>query len=433
MIRTGVSMNTTRAPADQEAPFGYFFEIPGVPSQAPYPPSGPPLLDNSETDLLRNFFDNPNNLESSFLSFTADPADEPSSFSNNQFTWIGNGSSHSAAPVAPQLPTLPQTDQSRAHTGVRDTINAPEDVYAAAQVLHNKQPTRQNNMALQYGGYNGGRPGSNGYLYGNVASSSNTPYNFAQPPQHDSSYTRQNLPYGPADDFSPYNQNFAQDTSPYAAPEASMGLKFGSDDNFRRDNYAGPKVEPPDKTLADMGSMGIDYAVSGLVKGLKQQNSASKKRGKVAADNDESEDDQTGDDDGTPPKRRRRGRDDDAEYNESGSRFANGKSRQSVDGKGRIQRISSTKRSSKVTPSAASRQSKENLSEEQKRSNHIQSEQKRRNLIRLGFEDLNLLVPDLRAGGYSKSNMLSETAKFIYRLQNENNALKSQMQDLDPG
>ncbi|OJD35515.1 hlh transcription factor [Diplodia corticola] len=62
---------------------------------------------------------------------------------------------------------------------------------------------------------------------------------------------------------------------------------------------------------------------------------------------------------------------------------------------------------------AASKQPRENLTEEQKRSNHIQSEQKRRNLIKQGFDEMNELVPALRAGGFSKSSTLLEGAKFL--------------------
>jgi len=67
---------------------------------------------------------------------------------------------------------------------------------------------------------------------------------------------------------------------------------------------------------------------------------------------------------------------------------------------------------------------RENLSEEQKRSNHIQSEQKRRNLIKQGFHELEILVPELRSGGFSKSNMLVEAAKYLEELIEGNDALK---------
>ncbi|KEQ69742.1 hypothetical protein M436DRAFT_25843, partial [Aureobasidium namibiae CBS 147.97] len=53
------------------------------------------------------------------------------------------------------------------------------------------------------------------------------------------------------------------------------------------------------------------------------------------------------------------------------------------------------------------------LTEDQKRSNHIRSEQKRRNIIKQGYEDLNELVPNLKTGGFSKSAVLTETTRFL--------------------
>ena len=62
----------------------------------------------------------------------------------------------------------------------------------------------------------------------------------------------------------------------------------------------------------------------------------------------------------------------------------------------------------------------ENLTEEQKRNNHILSEQKRRNLIKQGFDDLHDLVPEIRNGGLSKSSVLTEAATFLETLIQDN-------------
>lgn len=72
--------------------------------------------------------------------------------------------------------------------------------------------------------------------------------------------------------------------------------------------------------------------------------------------------------------------------------------------------------------SASQKAQRENLTEEQKRSNHILSEQKRRNLIKHGFEELHDLVPELRNGGLSKSNVLMEAASFLEELIKGNRA-----------
>jgi hypothetical protein len=70
--------------------------------------------------------------------------------------------------------------------------------------------------------------------------------------------------------------------------------------------------------------------------------------------------------------------------------------------------------------SAGQKAQRENLSDEQKRSNHILSEQKRRNLIKRGFDDLHDLVPEIRNGGLSKSSVLTEAANFLDMLIEEN-------------
>ncbi|KAL9063264.1 MAG: hypothetical protein Q9157_008329 [Trypethelium eluteriae] len=70
---------------------------------------------------------------------------------------------------------------------------------------------------------------------------------------------------------------------------------------------------------------------------------------------------------------------------------------------------------------------KENLTEAQKRTNHIQSEQKRRNIIKDGYNDLNKLVPNLREGGFSKSQALVEAASFLDEMVAGNKRLREML------
>ncbi|RMZ71258.1 HLH transcription factor [Pyrenophora seminiperda CCB06] len=74
----------------------------------------------------------------------------------------------------------------------------------------------------------------------------------------------------------------------------------------------------------------------------------------------------------------------------------------------------------KRTAAAAQKTHRENLTEEQKRSNHILSEQKRRDLIKQGYKDLNEVVPAVRGGGLSKSQVLVEAANFLEKLIEDN-------------
>jgi hypothetical protein len=87
-----------------------------------------------------------------------------------------------------------------------------------------------------------------------------------------------------------------------------------------------------------------------------------------------------------------------------------------------------TIRKSKVQQGA--KPARENLTEEQKRSNHILSEQKRRNLIRQGFDDLCTLVPGLKGGGFSKSAMLTQAADWLEEILRGNEILKAQLADM---
>jgi len=70
---------------------------------------------------------------------------------------------------------------------------------------------------------------------------------------------------------------------------------------------------------------------------------------------------------------------------------------------------------------------RENLTEEQKRENHIKSEQKRRNLIREGFDELCHIVPGLKGGGFSKSAVLSQVADFLDAMVHGNAQLERQL------
>ena len=69
--------------------------------------------------------------------------------------------------------------------------------------------------------------------------------------------------------------------------------------------------------------------------------------------------------------------------------------------------------------------SRANLSDDQKRQNHILSEQKRRNVIKQGYADLNNLVPNLGSGksGLSKSEILKEVVDYLESVVDGNKEL----------
>ncbi|KAJ3196749.1 hypothetical protein HK101_007871 [Irineochytrium annulatum] len=102
--------------------------------------------------------------------------------------------------------------------------------------------------------------------------------------------------------------------------------------------------------------------------------------------------------------------------------------------------------------SRSKRGGKELLTEEEKRANHIMSEQKRRNLIRTGFQQLASMVPGLKggtaqsatgstAGGAgsgsggsglsSKSIILTKTVEFIKSLEKKNDDMELGLAELE--
>lgn len=72
----------------------------------------------------------------------------------------------------------------------------------------------------------------------------------------------------------------------------------------------------------------------------------------------------------------------------------------------------------------AAKQARENLTDAQKRENHIRSEQKRRGAIKEGFDDLGEITPNLKGGGYSKSTMLSIAGEWLEKILGGNEELE---------
>ncbi|KAI9316176.1 hypothetical protein BX666DRAFT_1859462, partial [Dichotomocladium elegans] len=70
------------------------------------------------------------------------------------------------------------------------------------------------------------------------------------------------------------------------------------------------------------------------------------------------------------------------------------------------------------------------LTESEKRANHIASEQRRRQNIRLGFEQLVDVVPTLTQGSRSEAVILQKSVEHIRHLLAAKNDLEQQIRDL---
>ncbi|KAI9494858.1 helix-loop-helix DNA-binding domain-containing protein, partial [Zychaea mexicana] len=83
------------------------------------------------------------------------------------------------------------------------------------------------------------------------------------------------------------------------------------------------------------------------------------------------------------------------------------------------------------TPRKRSKTSRELLTEDEKRANHIASEQKRRSTIRNGFKDLTDLIPTLKNINNSKSTVLFKAVDFIRHLEKRNKGLHEKIATLE--
>ncbi|TQV97636.1 hypothetical protein V2A60_006624 [Cordyceps javanica] len=135
-----------------------------------------------------------------------------------------------------------------------------------------------------------------------------------------------------------------------------------------------------------------------------------------------------------PPRKRRKSRpqragfdDDDDDELSAKTAFKKSKSPQGSNG---LPSPPAESAASRRRKSGVGKGPRENLSEEQKRSNHIRSEQKRRTLIKEGFDDLCELVPGLKGGGFSKSTMLTMAAEWLEQLLQGNQTLAAQLQGM---
>lgn len=69
---------------------------------------------------------------------------------------------------------------------------------------------------------------------------------------------------------------------------------------------------------------------------------------------------------------------------------------------------------------------KPRLTDEQKKKNHIESEKKRREAIRKGFEDLSKIVPGCSGQARSESVVLQKTVKYLQDILDKKDELKEQ-------
>lgn len=381
--------------------------------QAPAFPPGPSLLDDNESNMLDNFFStiNANNFTNDFWARSQ----------RDKSSGVGFNWSEELPPTFEGSTTsLSQPSfQQNLKAGLAGGNASGPDLYAAASVLYQ-------------GGINGAELGS--AFAQQVFQGQALPVNgtharrgsqHVAPAQASSSSPRSNIPTGfhTAEMLFDVRDPIPADQHP---SRKARGLHWGSDNSFVDQGYIAPPDQPDmeTRTKALLGNLDCFEPQSSAATtrapspermgGSHSQHSAF--RGADTTDGSQ------------PRKRPRVIKEEEPVSDEDGdSRLQTRKSRTPSTVKGR--RASNTAvRKGSVT--AGSKGPRENLTEEQKRTNHILSEQKRRNLIRQGFDDLCSLVPGLRGGGFSKSAMLIQAADWLEDLLRGNELLQSQLADM---
>ncbi|KAL4785186.1 hypothetical protein BJX76DRAFT_325370 [Aspergillus varians] len=435
-----MSINTTNGTQSRNGhnvnnpalPFGYSFpeDLPCEP--APASPLGPALLDVNESTMLDNFL---NTLDTNHFTndfwFTGSQDDPNKSHSLPGFDWSNElpptfeGSSTSL----PQ-PPFPHRSAEKPLGMIPEHSN-PEVMAAASMLYHNgangpdinssfgNQPLAFSNVDYSQLKGNGKQWQQNSHL----------------PARRPSTSSRTHLPVG----FHTPKMFF--DVNEPISPEQQLSTKarplhWGSDSSFMDQGYVAPPDQPDEEQRTKELMENLEC--------LEPQSSAANTRAptpdrivnhypipwvdtetvnhidrprKDYSDNLE---------DLSHPKKKQR-----LSIKEEDDEISDGDaSRQRSKRSKASDRRLSNDGIRKSRASQSSKTPRENLTEEQKRSNHILSEQKRRNLIRQGFEDLCTLVPGLKGGGFSKSAMLTQAADWLEDVVRGNKALQIQLAEL---
>lgn len=422
------------------------FDQAGAATETNHPPAGDrPLLRDHESGYLDNFFNDPNTVDATslFAMSMEGQNDSANAFSNTALDWLqqpGGDFDDTSAHTVPQAEQNDWQTQSLGAQSANDgsrQMQTSADVYQAAGILHNNTNNlnrQQNANAYPYVASNSAAD-PNGYTYPPLNASSGANY-YNSPSASGNPYS--GFPqdrYAQAEAVSPYGQAYSDSQS---QGRRNNPLNFGSDDNFRRSMYEAASMDGPDKELAD--AITHNFVQGGNIgAGPFAPVANMRKRARASDEHDVKDEDGSDDGDGVDSKKRRTVKsqdEDDGGYdNRPYGRGKKAKRRPQPAREPSTQDVPSTPSQQEQSSSRlpGSRPARENLSEEQKRNNHIQSEQKRRNLIKEGYDQITKMVPELRSGNQSKSNLLIEAGKFIRKMRDDNAALEALVGPIDKG
>ncbi|KAL8319099.1 hypothetical protein RB597_006068 [Gaeumannomyces tritici] len=467
-------------PSDPDLPFGYALD----PSQeflfldAPEPAPGAPLLNENDARFLNSFFEDMTSNDfagTSFgegLNFSEDWLSLPPQFMGTATTFgqhpgIGLGSpiqnltnvtfeplsSPSALmppPPPPQIqsapppPPLPpqhhhqhQHHQQPSHLEL-ELEHTPADVLAAATLLQNSSMQRPHSHGSTSNNHNS--YGRNVSLEGPVEHQNHGIVSYreenrrgSQAPaveEHDRAYPE--MVFADRTDV-----RQAAPTPPRPNNPPTVEVRWGSDQSFNKVGFIPNSTKETGEALETECLKYIEcFEVSRSAANTRPSSPVATRPGtplkptsrplpvQVKAEPDTA----------APPRKRRKSKakeeSDDLEQEEEEPQYATPKPARKRKTKADVSSaetptsdVAAGKRR-KSNANGAAKPPRENLTDEQKRENHIRSEQKRRTLIKEGFDDLCDLVPGLKGGGFSKSAMLTMAADWLEEIMRGNEELR---------
>ncbi|RFU28016.1 hypothetical protein B7463_g8332, partial [Scytalidium lignicola] len=457
------SMGSSKPP-NLDAPFGFTFDngssnfpFPSPPAPAP----GPSLLDDNESRFLDSFFDGVNSDQ-----FASDFFTTPMDGTGIGFGWeelppafMGTTSSL-GQPVLSSFDMhdapFPNDIPSHAQVGTISALqdNPSSDVLAAASVLQNGSNSQSHSLGA--GNY---FPGPESSLL--RANSQTQPYSHSQSHSHSStnpaianpakSPQQHRVDANSLNDAMYTEMVFGRAATnlPPIRPKTAnqkIDIRWGSDTSFASQRGFIPERQDSLENIIRPHLQTIKGALNFVTPDSAHDTSPSTPRlGPKSLSAIKAEEDS----DSRPSKRRKSRikveRDEEEEASTSPAtrpntikkrkpshRTSSGSPTLSASEPSASTNITNTngKRRKSSVP-GDKKSGRENLTEDQKRENHIRSEQKRRTLIREGFEDLNDLVPGLKGGGFSKSTVLVMAAEWLEELIRGNEVLRNRVREME--
>jgi hypothetical protein len=407
------------------------------------PAPGPSLLDDNESKFLDSFFDGVSNDHFSYDLFTNPPDGSELGLGWDELppTFMGTTSSFGQQPVIGSH-GIPEPNfggmNSQMNAGPSIPPSTSADVLAAATLLQNGSVGRSHSMG-------------DGTLFGaqdmSIAANGNMRSHSVS--QYAPSRPTHGLPQR-ATGESFFRHNYYRDMVFGNDSDAAMrrrlasqkvDIQWGSDAGFGSPqgfiNTDQEKIAASERSHLQVVDSAFTIDTSNITSSAENTQPSSPVHQRTKSANHNAEDDQ----DSRPRKRRKSKFPDEEEeetkHSASTTSKQSGKKRKSVkkaqdespgadSEQGQRRRKSAT-----ASAAAAAKASRENLTEDQKRENHIKSEQKRRTLIREGFEDLGELVPGLKGGGFSKSAVLIMAADWLEELIQGNQELQGRLNQME--